>query len=176
MIRISLSSEQRHALSRCRKDNRSQAAERCAYVLLADEGLSPPHIGQRLNRHEHTIRHWLKTYQAQGLSGLTGRRSPGRPGTQGAQTAALVEQALSQSPAHFGYIETDWTVDLLRHYFQRHHTHTVSDSTVRRMLKAGGWSYKRSRQTMPRHAPSGAQKKSVWHRSLPRSKPSTRPV
>lgn len=173
MIRISLSAEQRAALCQCRKANRSPAAERCAYVLLADQGLSPPHIADRLNRHEHTIRHWLKIYQVQGLAGLTGTPPPGRPGHQGAHTLALLKQTLAQAPSHFGYIETDWTVDLLRHYFQHQHHHAVSDSTVRRRLKAGGWSYKRSKQTMPHHAPSPAQKKSVWHRSSPKSKPSS---
>lgn len=171
MLRISLSDDQRQALHKHRKNDRSQAAERCTYVLLADQGLSIPQIADRLHRHEHTIRYWLKAYQRQELIGLAGTSPPGRPNRQGAHTLRLLEQTLSRAPTDFGYIETGWTVDLLRDYFQRAHHHCVSDTTVRRMLKAGGWRYKRSKKSVPRQAPSPAEKKSVWHRSSPKSKP-----
>src|SRR5918999_793388 len=47
---------------------------------------------------------------------------------------------------------------------------SVSDATVRRRLKAGGWVYKRLSKTLPHKAPSAEQKKSGWHKSLTPSK------
>lgn len=56
----------------------------------------------------------------------------------------------------------------------RQHLHqnglSVSDATVRRRLKAGGWVYKRLTQTLPHQAPSAEQKRSGWHKSLTPSK------
>lgn len=158
MIRISLTAAQRVALQQHRQRQRSSVAERCTYVLLADEGLSAPQIGQRLQRHAHTIRHWLKAYQQTGLAGLADQPPPGRPAQQGPQTLALLEETLAHTPSAVGYAETGWTVSLLRDYFRRQHGYSVSDATVRRMLQAGSWSFKRAKATVAA-GPSAAEKK-----------------
>jgi transposase len=111
-------------------------AERCHYVLLNAQGV--PQIAQRLERNEHTIRKWLKAYRDQGLSGLANAPPPGRPATKAHQLDQHLDCLLAQPPNAYDYIEAGWTVDLLRDYLGQHHL-DVSDATVRRALKAGGW-------------------------------------
>ena len=115
MICLVLSPEEKAQVEQARR-TRPQIAERCHYVLLNAEGWSVPHIAQRLDRNEHTIRTWLKAYQTAGLPGLHNTPQPGRPATKGQEVTAQLEHLLVQSPSHFGYLEEGWTVDLIRHY------------------------------------------------------------
>src|ERR671929_692513 len=157
MIRLVLSPEEIAHLEQARR-TRPQIAERCHYVLLNAEGWSVPHIAQRLDRNEHTIRTWLKAYQTAGLPGLHNTPQSGRPATKGQAVTAQLEHLLAQSPSHFGYIEEGWTVDLIRHYLGQH-IGDVSDATVRRQLQAGGWGYKSFAKTVTRNAPTPPKKK-----------------
>jgi transposase len=173
VIRIELHPEEQASLERTRRTSRSQVAERCHYVLLNAAGWGVPQIAQRLARNEHTIRKWLKTYQAQGVNALDNTPPSGRPPTKGQHLTQQLETLLQQRPSTYGYLEAGWTVDLIRDHLRQHDL-SVSDSTVRRHLKAGNWVYKRFAKTLPPKAPSDEQKKSGWHRSLGRSKSAAR--
>jgi transposase len=167
MLRLVLSPEE-HALLEQTRRTRPQLAERCHYILLNAQGWSVPQIAQRLDRNEHTIRTWLKAYRSAGLPGLHNTPQPGRPATKGQHVTEQLEQLLSHSPSHFGYIEDGWTVNLLRDYFATHHE-AVSDATVRRQLQAGDWVYKRFAKTVPHNAPSAEKKKPGWQKLSPLS-------
>jgi transposase len=130
------------------------------------QGWSVPYIAQRLDRNEHTIRTWLKAYRTEGLAGLRNTPQPGRPATKGQGVTKQLEQLLSHSPSHFGYIEEGWTVDLIRDYLAQHQE-AVSDATVRRQLQAGHWVYKRFAKTVPRKAPTAEKKKRGWQKLSP---------
>ena len=157
MIRIDLTPEEKSKLETTRRSRRSQVAERCHYVLLNAQGLHVPQIAERLERNEHTIRKWLKAYGDQGLAGLDNAPPPGRPANKTRKLDQHMDTLLAQSPSAYGYIEAGWTVDLLRDYLGQHDLR-VSDSTVRRHLKAGGWVYKRFANTMPKKAPTADKK------------------
>jgi transposase len=157
MICLVLSSEERAQVEQARR-SRPQIAERCPYVLRNAEGWSVPQIAQRLDRHEHTMRPWRKAYHTAGLPGLPNTPHPGRPATKGQSVTAQLEGLLAQSPSHFGSMEEGWTVDLLRAYLAQP-TGDVSDATVRRQVQAGGGVSKRFATTVPRNAPTAAQKK-----------------
>jgi transposase len=166
MIRIALTPEETSQLVTTRRSRRAQVAERCRYVLLNAQGWSVPQIAQRFARHEHTIRKWLKAYHGQGLAGLDNAPSPGRPATKGQKLAQQLDILLTQAPSAYGYIEAGWTVEVLRDYLGQHDLQ-VSDTTVRRRLKAGGWVYKRFAKTLPKNAPTAEKKKPGWQRLLP---------
>jgi transposase len=136
MICLGLSPEEKAQGEQARR-TRPQIAERCHYVLLNAEGWSVPQIAQRLDRHEHTMRTWLKAYQTAGLPGLQNTPQPGRPATKSQEVTAQLEHLFAQSPSHFGSSEEGWTVHLIRHYLAQN-TSDVSDATVRRQLQAGG--------------------------------------
>jgi transposase len=166
MIRIALTPEEISQLATTSRSRRAQVAERCRYVLLNAAGWSVPQIAQRFVRNAHTIRKWLTAYHTQGLAGLDNASPPGRPATQGQQLEQQWDILLPQAPSTYGYIEADWTVDVLRDSLGQHDLQ-VSDTTVRRRLKAGGWVYKRFAKTLPKHAPTAEKKKPGWQRLLP---------
>jgi transposase len=138
VISLSLSPAEVASLEQTRRTTRSQVAERCHSILLTAAGCNVPQIAQRLERHEHTIRKWLKAYQRQGLLALYDTPSSGRPPTKSHEIMKQLEHLLESNPNTYGYLEAGWTVDLIRDYC-RQHAMAVSDSTVRRCLQAGGW-------------------------------------
>src|SRR5215470_14229435 len=103
MICLVLSPEETAQLEQARRA-RPQIAERCDYVLLNAEGWSVPHIAQRLDRNEHTIRTWVKAYQTSGLQGLHSSPQSGRPARKGQRVTGHPESVLGQSTNHFGSI------------------------------------------------------------------------
>ena len=175
MMRIALTPEETSQLATTRRSRRAQVAERCRYVLLNAQGWSVPQIAQRYERNEHTIRKWLKAYHAQGLAGLDNAPPPGRPATKSQKLEQQLDTLLTQAPSAYGYIEAGWRVDVLRDYLGQHDLQ-VSDTTVRRCLKSGGWVYTRLATTMPKHAPTAEKKKPGWQRLLPPSKRSSSSV
>jgi transposase len=93
VLRIDLHPEEHVCLEDVRR-TRQPLAERCHYVLLSHAGWSVPQIAQRLDRNEHTVRKWLKAYQAHGLAGLSNTPQPGRPATTGHAVADQLDTLL----------------------------------------------------------------------------------
>jgi transposase len=158
MIRISLTAEEKAALTRLRLDRSSNISERAHYVLLSDSGKSISEISQRLTRNQHTVRLWLKRYKKDGIEGLKDKKQPGRP----ARKAPLIElhlaELLNKSPQAYGYQEAGWQLNLLRDWFKKQDLYAC-DNTLVKSLNKLGFVYKRFSKTMPANAPSPDEKK-----------------
>jgi transposase len=160
MIRMTLSSDQKCELEGARR-HRPHIAERCHEVLLSDQGFAVPQVAKRLGRDEQTVRAWLKAYQRDGIKGLVKAPTSGRLPLKGQALDQQLEALLAQSPADVGYLEAGWSVDLIGDDLAKPLL-SVSDSTVRRYLQAGGWVYKRFTPTVATHAPHSDAKKPGW--------------
>jgi transposase len=156
MIKIRLNQDQREALKVLR-NTRSCLSERAHYILLSDEGYAVRDIAQRLNRHEHTVRSWIKAYIASGITGLQNKHPPGRPKIKGPAVEQEIDIILVNTPREFGYQEEGWTVCILLDYFSKKQL-DVKEDTVRRALRKRGWVYKRFAKRVPENAPSKEEK------------------
>jgi transposase len=157
MIKVKLNEDQRGALKTLR-NTRSILGERAHYVLLSDEGHKVKKIAGRLNRHEHTIRNWIKAYVFNGIEGLKSKHPPGRPRIKGPEVEQEIDVLLTKTPREFGYQEEGWSVCILLDYFSKKQL-AVKEDTVRRALKKMGWVYKRFAKAVPKNAPSKEEKK-----------------
>ncbi|MCX7683356.1 MAG: helix-turn-helix domain-containing protein [Anaerolineae bacterium] len=81
MIRIRLSEEERAALRARAQQEVGRVARRIHFVLLSDEGKSPPEIAALFTCSAATVRQWLKRYRCKGLEGLYDEPRSGRPPT-----------------------------------------------------------------------------------------------
>ena len=158
MIKVCLNEEQKKALKTLR-NTRSTLGERAHYVLLSDEGLDIKKIAQKLNRHEHTIRSWIKSYAKNGIDGLNSKLPSGRPKMKGGVVEEEVEVMLTKTPRDFGYQEEGWTVRILLDFFQK--KLPVKEDTIRRAIKRKGWVYKRFAKSVPKKAPSKEEKQKI---------------
>lgn len=157
MIRIKLNEEEKKELQKLRS-TRSPLGERAYYILLSDKGLRIKKIAQKVNRHEHTIRSWIKGYVKLGIKGLKSKSPPGRVRIKGPKVEKELEDMLRQTPRDFGYQEAGWTVRLMIDYFSKKDI-SVKEDTVRRALKRKKWVYKRFAKSVPQSASSKEEKK-----------------
>lgn len=154
MLRVRLNEEERRDLQARARQEVGRVSERIHFVLLSDQGKSPAEIAALFGYSVATVRRWLTRYQAEGLEGLYDKPRSGRPRKANDALKDEVEQCLSTRPNALGYLATLWTVTLLV-------THLaslgwqVSCSTVRRVLHALDYRWRRPRLAAQRRDPEG---------------------
>lgn len=158
MIKVSINVDQRKELMQFRTLASSKDSEKALMVLLSSEGKRVSEISQTLKRNPHTVRDWLKRYNASGIKGLSRKYSPGRPAEKRTILKAHIENILSSSPVEQGYQDHVWSVPLIVHDAASKLNLSVSGMTVTRALNAMGYSYKRPTKTVPSRAPTKKEK------------------
>lgn len=159
MIKIQLSDEQRKELELFRRQASAKDSEKALMVLMSSDGETVKHIARTLKRNPHTIRDWLKRYQAKGLAGLARKFSPGRPSDKRIKLMSHIEMIISEPPASYGYQDAAWTVPLIAYHMNTQIGLNISRDTVIRALKDMGYCYKRPSKTVPGTAPSSEEKR-----------------
>lgn len=157
MIRISLNEDEKAALTRLRREQKSNIGERAHYVLLSNTGKSVSEIAKHLSRNGHTVRLWLKRYLEEGIAGLKTKKPPGRPAKKAPAIELQVQELLDKSPQDYGYQEAGWQINLLRDWFAKQGIHAC-DNTIVKSLNKLGYVYKRFSKTLPENAPTPEQK------------------
>jgi putative transposase len=151
MLHIILNDTQRAELRQWARQAIGRVSERAHFVLLSEQGYSPPEIGRLMGYDAATVRTWLKAYQAHACAGLDDAPRSGRP-AQEPDLVAIVQAQASQSPPTMGYRPACWTVALLvLHLYQRLRIQ-VSPATLRRALHAACLAWKRPKLA-PAHRP-----------------------
>ena len=158
MIKVSITKEQQKELKQFRSLASSKDSEKALMVLLSSEGEKVSQIAKTLKRNPHTVRDWLKRYNANGLKGLSRRYSPGRPDEKRAKLKAHIQEVLGDSPVDHGYQDHVWSVPLIEHDAALKLGLSVSGDTVTRALNDMGYSYKRPAKTVPARAPDKKEK------------------
>jgi len=79
MIRVQLTDEQRQELRLFAHREVGRVSERAHFVLLSDQGKSPPEIAELFGYSAASVREWLKRYQDKGIAGLYDRPRSAAP-------------------------------------------------------------------------------------------------
>ena len=158
MIKVSITKVQRIKLEQFRSLASSKDSEKALMVLLSTEGKTVSGIAKMLKRNPHTIRDWLKRYNAAGLKGLCRKYSPGRPDEKRTKLKAHIREVLGDSPVDHGYQDHVWSVPLIVHDAAVKLDLSVSGDTVTRALNDMGYSYKRPTKAVPARAPDKKEK------------------
>ena len=158
MITVSINKVQRQELERFRTLASSKNSEKALMVLLSSEGKSVSQIADTLKRNPHTVRDWLKRYNADGLKGLSRKYSSGRPDEKRAKLKNHIREILRDSPVDHGYKDQVWSVPLIVYDAASKLNLSVSGDTVTRALNDMGYSYKRPTKTVPARAPTKKEK------------------
>ncbi len=156
MIKVKLNEDRKKELQKLKR-TRSHRSERALYILLSDEGLSVKNISEKLNRHQHTARTWIKAYIAHGIQGLKSKKPPGRARIKGVLVEEEIEKILPKTPREFGYQEEGWTVRIIMDYLLQKKIEIKPD-TVRRALRRRGWVYKRFAKSVSKNTPTEEEK------------------
>jgi transposase len=71
-------------------------------ILLSGDGESVPKIANIVKRNPHTVRGWLKRYKDSGITGLSRKFSPGRPGEKRELVKKRIKEIIKFSPEKKG--------------------------------------------------------------------------
>ena len=170
MIRIHLTEEQCQDLRLRARREVGRVSERIHFVLLSDQGKSPPEIADLFGYSAASVRMWLKRYQAQGIEGLYDRPRSGRPRKANDALRNEVDKCLNTRPNALGYLATLWTVTLLVTHLASHGWQ-VSCSTVRRVLHALDYRWRRPKLAVMRRDPEGNIKMGLIARAIWNAQP-----
>lgn len=159
IIRINLTEEQKAELTKIQKKPSDRRSERALAVLHCSEGMKATEISQLFKRRVNTICDWLNAFIEHGIPGLSRKYSKGRPSKQKTAIRSKLATYLNKSPREFGWGEDIWSVKVICEQVKKEtHGSSVSQHTVRRALKAEGYSFKKPKKTVPLHAPTKEEK------------------
>lgn len=152
-----------HAVYRPTKDVRLRT--RAHIILLAaEQGMRAPTIAPMVRENDHTVRHWLTRYSAEGIEGL---HDAPRLGAPKKVTPAYVTQLLNVvrlRPRSLGLPYALWTLARLADSMAEHTGMRVEAATVRRHLQEADIVFSRPQHTISSPAPEYQGKKSRWKR------------
>lgn len=156
-----LSTAERRELRRRARTEVGRVSERIRMVLLSDRDYDVPQIAAIFECSEATVRGWLARFQAEGVAGLSDRPRAGRPRKADAAAHEVIRRELDATPAAAGYTFGFWTVvTLCAHLAQRCGLH-LSRTTVRRVLWALDYRWRRPRHRLPTDPAAAAKMRAL---------------
>ena len=159
MIKTRINEKEKSELESLRNQTSKKESEKALMILLNSEGKNVKEISRQLHRHEHTVRTWIKRYNANKSEGLKRLYSPGRPSKRKTQVIPKIEEYMNKSPEDYGYKKKVWTVNIIKDLFYKETKEKISEDTIERGMKDSDYTYKRNGKTIPQKAPSKEEKK-----------------
>jgi transposase len=144
-----LSEAERADLRRLARREVGRVSERIRMVLLSDRRYGVPQIARIFECGEATVRAWLARFEAGGVAGLRDRPRAGRPRKAGAAARETIRRQMEQPPAAAGYVFGCWTVVTLCGHLAQRLGLDLSRATVRRVLLALGYRWRRPQLALP---------------------------
>lgn len=158
IVKLEISAAQKKELEELQSNGSGIMRERSLAVLHCAAGRKITWIAKALNRQILTIRTWIERFRQDGVQGLERSYSPGRPSIRNRIFRPKVEEYLNSTPKNYGWREECWTMVLLREQLKKDIGKNIGISTLERLLKDCGYSYKRPRKGVPVTAPSKEEK------------------
>ena len=110
---------------------------------------------QLINRCVQTVLAWVHSYNEQGPSGVTYQRSGGRSRKLSeAETEQLLATVKTSEPIDHQLPGRGWTLKKLRQWVEEKLERPISRSTLRTLLKAAGFSWKKSKKVLAKADPT----------------------
>ncbi len=117
--------------------------ERARIVWRASQGQMAAAIAAELRLTAHTVRAWVKRFNAQGLAGLEDRPRAGRPSTYTPEQVATVIATALTDPKTLDLPFGSWTLDRLATYLNEHKTIAIKRSRIDEILLSEGLRWRR---------------------------------
>lgn len=166
--KLPLTPHQRRSLHRSlRTASDARLYRRVLALVLVDRGQTVCSVAKTLGVGRASVHNWLRRFRlTHDPLGLLDRPGRGRHSIWSDELTDLLEQALAVPPASLGYVAHGWTLPLLREHLERLSGQRLSESTLRRQMRARGMRYKRPRYSLE---PDPEAKKKAPNRASARS-------
>lgn len=161
-----LSEAERAELRRLARREVGRVSERIRMVLLSDRRYTVLQIAAIFECSEATVRAWIARFEAEGVAGLRDRPRAGRPRPPAAAAREAIRQQIERPPAAAGYSFGFWTVVTLCGHLAQHLSLRLSRATVRRVLLALGYRWRRPQHALPEDPQAAATMRTLALRLL----------
>jgi transposase len=145
MTYLTLTTEQVNSLRRLTHTATGRVALRALMVLWRAEGLTTLDIAQRLGCNRESVTPWIERYQRLGVAGLEDEPRQGRPPRLDATQRDQAEAHLERSPPESETVGGRWTLARLGAVLRRLAPQPFSGTTLRRVVHALGFRWRRPR-------------------------------
>lgn len=163
MVRVRpLSDQEREELKRGARREPGRVSERMHAILLSARGYEVGQIASILEYDEATVRRWIERFEAKGLEGLQDLPRSGRPRSADAAAQDIVRRAMETDPESCGHSGVAlWTVVLLQTHLFVKLGLQLSRSSVRRLVHAMGYVWRRPRHVLPKDPETGSKMRHI---------------
>lgn len=117
------------------RSSESRYDHRLHGVLSVCRGLSCYETAAVWGRSARSVEHWVRRYEALGLTGLMERGKPGRPATLLPGELAKLQRQLLADPVRCGWPDERWSGALLRSHLSRDYGRFMSLRQCQRLLR-----------------------------------------
>jgi transposase len=129
-------------------DKRRGVSTRATAIHLLHLGHMPSKVAVMLGVERSTIHDWHHRFKQGGVEGLVDKAGRGRHRKATETYIAMLEEALSRSPADYGYGYSVWTVKRLAEHLEQVTGLLLSVRTLEGLLVHLGYVYKRPKYTL----------------------------
>ncbi len=115
-------------------------------MLESSSGSTVSEIATTLRVNEHTVRLWIRRFNAEGIEGLESRPLPGRAASISEEQKDEMMRIALTSPRSLGVDSTTWSLKALKGYLERNRVvKRISESWIRKVLVKRGFDTSRAR-------------------------------
>lgn len=144
-----LSDVERRALKQGVRHEVGRVSERMRAILLSGRGYAVPEIARVFECDEATVREWISRFETGGVAGLRDRPKSGRRPRATPAAREHLRRVVEAGPASVGHAGGVWTVVTLKLYLFVTEGVAMSGTTVRRVLLALGFRWRRPKLALP---------------------------
>jgi len=149
--------------------NNLRLYKRARVIELSNKGLKATEIAGYVDLHLNRVRNWIRRFNQEGIDGLLPRYSPGRPLEISSKGRREIIKLLKTKPVTLGLSLSSWSLrDLAKVIQQRRIVEGISHVHLGRIIKAEGYSYKRSKRWITSPDPEYESKKTLLRKPLGR--------
>jgi len=159
-----LSDSERRELRRLARKEVGRVSERIRMVLLSDRHYSIPQIAEIFECSEATARMWIERFEAGGIKELRDHPRSGRPRKADVVASEVIRQEIEKPPSVSGYYFGFWTVVTMCAHLANRLGLNLSGATVRRVLFALGYRWRRPRHCLPEDPEAASKMWSLYER------------
>lgn len=130
-----------------------------ALLLAIEQKMVAPQIAAITRMSEHSIRRWIRRFNAEGVEGLRDAPRPGKAKKASPDYRERLLQVVRRRPRSLGQPYSLWTLQRLADFMAEQTGERVSSESVRRYLQAGGIVLSRPQHTITSPEPDYHVKK-----------------
>ena len=163
---------QRNKLARlARKAPEPSVVRRALAIGQLARGQPVSQVAEALCAARSTVYSWARWFREGGIEALCQERRGSAPRTVSDELVAELEALLDITPQSLGYLRSRWSSELLAKVLYERTGVSIHASTVRRLLAARDWVWRRARPTLHIADPRKTQRLRAINRALAHQEP-----